>query len=209
MLNDYGKSLFKPWVSVQNFVLIAALIFWIALLKPTSSELASWVQAVGSIAAIWGALHVSKIQHRRQIIAQRDEAIRKARARLAVVKNAADHGMSTGDFAGKKPPAFAFVSTWKLNLDVTTGAALKALEALPSHELGSYELVLSYSGILGGLVQLRAEANRFVDLNVPSSEQAVAAYDGIELQGRMIEIQWLEFQSAFAKEIEHLESCSN
>lgn len=66
MLNDCGKELLKPWVSVQNLVLIGSFIFIIALFKPTSSELASWVQAVGSIAAIWGALYVSRSEQKKR-----------------------------------------------------------------------------------------------------------------------------------------------
>ncbi|MGY4663188.1 hypothetical protein ACVWZ9_003982 [Pseudomonas chlororaphis] len=67
MLNDYGIRLLKPWVSVQNVVLICVLIFVIALLKPGSSELASWVQAVGSIAAIIGATYIAGEQRRQKI----------------------------------------------------------------------------------------------------------------------------------------------
>lgn len=42
------------------------MIFVIALFKPSSSELASWVQAVGSIAAIWGALYVSRSEQKKR-----------------------------------------------------------------------------------------------------------------------------------------------
>ncbi|XCY77449.1 hypothetical protein QLG25_14110 [Pseudomonas sp. CBR-F] len=66
MLNDCGKELLKPWVSVQNLVLIGSMMFMIALFKPSSSELASWVQAVGSIAAIWGALYVSRSEQKKR-----------------------------------------------------------------------------------------------------------------------------------------------
>lgn len=117
MLNDYGKELFKPWLSVSNAVSVAALIFAIALFKLTSSELASWVQAVGSIAAIWGALHVSNSQHRRQIHAEKKSAVNKAKARMAVVKNAAEYGLSMANFAAKAPPYFVFVSSWKMTLE--------------------------------------------------------------------------------------------
>ncbi|WP_460135942.1 hypothetical protein [Pseudomonas sp. S1_E04] len=195
----------KPWISVQNFVLACALIFLIALLKLTSSELASWVQAIGSIAAIWGALHVSNLQHYRQNAAQNAMAINRAKARLAVVKNAAEYGMSTGAFAAKTPPIYVFVSTWKMTLGVTTAAALSSLEALPSHELGTYEMVLACSGILGGLVQMRADVNSLIDKGEVSEESAVLAYEGIQLQGRMIEMYWLQFQDSFSKEISQLE----
>lgn len=67
MLNEYGIRLLKPWVSVQNVVLVCAFVFVIALLKPESTELASWVQALGSIAAIVGATYIAGEQRRQKI----------------------------------------------------------------------------------------------------------------------------------------------
>lgn len=57
---------FKPWNSVQNAVLFLAICFFIALFDFNKSELASWVQAVGSIAAIWGAFQISNRQTEKQ-----------------------------------------------------------------------------------------------------------------------------------------------
>lgn len=65
MLNEYGNSLFRPWVSVQNIVLFLALAYIVLLgirlydLGP--SDIASWVQAVGSIVSIWGLLQYRAI----------------------------------------------------------------------------------------------------------------------------------------------------
>lgn len=67
MQNKCGIGLLKPWVSVQNVVLISAVVFVIALLKPGSTELASWVQALGSIAAIVGATYIAGEQRRQKI----------------------------------------------------------------------------------------------------------------------------------------------
>lgn len=206
MLNDYGKELLKPWLSVSNAVSVTALIFVIALFKLTSSELASWVQAVGSIAAIWGALYVSNSQHRRQLLSEKKSSVNKAKARMAVVKNAAEYGLSVASFARKTPPAVVFITTWKMTLDVTTGAALKALEAIPVHELGTYELVVSYGGLLGGLVKIRAVTNTFLESGKFDDDHVFAAYNDIQLQGSLIEMYWEQFQRDFAKELLNLEN---
>lgn len=71
MLSDRGKELLKPWISVQNFVLAFAVIFFIALFDLSSSELASWVQAIGSITAIAAAVLISSSQRREQINAEK------------------------------------------------------------------------------------------------------------------------------------------
>lgn len=199
MLNERGKELMKPWMSVQNLVLVMAAIFFIALLKLTSSELASWVQAVGSIAAIWGAFSISNAQVKRQEELKAQENKRRAQAQLAVVKNAADYGKSMGEFSRKTPPPFAFILAWRMTLDVTTSAALDSMRVLPVHELGSYEQVLHFNSILAALVQLRAEVNKYVSGGDESETVTFAAYQAFEVQSKMIEHHWVQFQIAFDK----------
>ena len=84
MLNDYGKSLFKPWCSVQNVVLACSLlfVFWLGIrvYSLNSSEVASWVQAFGSIGAIIAAAKIAS--------ADRRFALRNIREKDAVVVSA-------------------------------------------------------------------------------------------------------------------------
>lgn len=80
MLNDYGKSLFKPWVSVQNVVLSFAVLFVVGLVinkvNLSSSEWASWVQAIGSIAAICAAAYFPIAHEARREKRERREVLR-------------------------------------------------------------------------------------------------------------------------------------
>lgn len=91
MLNDQGNELFKPWISVQNGILVVSLVFVVVLLKLSSSELASWVQAVGSIAAIWGAFQISNRQLQRQnaekAVAEKEKGERIKSILLLLAKN--------------------------------------------------------------------------------------------------------------------------
>lgn len=90
-MSDYGTSFFKPWVSVQNAVLAIAAIFLIAVMKLTSSELASWVQAIGSIAAIWGAFKIGEHQHQRHLIQRAEDAeLNKLEVKKLVLRLAQD-----------------------------------------------------------------------------------------------------------------------
>lgn len=63
MLNDYGKKLFERLLSIPNIVLGLSVLFVAGLVIThvdlNSSEWASWVQAVGSIAAILSAVWIS------------------------------------------------------------------------------------------------------------------------------------------------------
>ncbi|QUE91166.1 hypothetical protein KBP52_01560 [Pseudomonas sp. SCA2728.1_7] len=78
MLNDYGKSLFKPWCSVQNVTLVLALVFVVGLTIKTyalnSSEIASWVQAFGSVAAIIVAAYFP-VWHGRKELQRRHQSL--------------------------------------------------------------------------------------------------------------------------------------
>jgi hypothetical protein len=74
MINTSGWGLFKPWVSIPNILLALAAIFVVALFKLTSSELASWVQAVGSIVAIIAAFSISQFQYRAEMLRRAQEA---------------------------------------------------------------------------------------------------------------------------------------
>ncbi|WP_265533567.1 hypothetical protein [Pseudomonas saponiphila] len=189
-------SVWAVWV----FLAVGAVgwaLFVVLRAFDVTKDAAAWVQAVGSIAAIWGAFSISNAQVRRQEELKVQEGKRRSQAQFAVVKNAADYGKTMGEFASKKPPAFAFVAAWRTTLDVTTAAALDSMRVLPVHDLGSYEQVLHFNGILASLVQLRADVNKFVNSGDESNDLVLDAYRSIEAQSKMIEYSWNKFQIAF------------
>ncbi len=72
MLNDYWKSLFRPGCSVQNVTLVLAITFITGLTIKAyalnSSEIASWVQAFGSVAAIIVAAYFPVLHGRKELL---------------------------------------------------------------------------------------------------------------------------------------------
>ena len=92
MLNDYGKSLFEPLISVPNIVLClsAAFVLALALMKVelTTSEWASWVQAVGAIISIWAAWVIASRQSRRAEKAAMRQDVAKCAAIVGVLNYA-------------------------------------------------------------------------------------------------------------------------
>lgn len=173
MLNDFAKGLMKPWCSVQNFTWAFAVIFGIALLKPTSSELASWVQAVGSIAAILGALKVGRLQIENQnavlleqVRNQNEEKNKELRARaiamFAVVQCCANQAEALSGIAKQEMPVEILKMTWEAHLKELSLANLAAIKAIPTFELGSYDLVVTHSHILASFMNLISELERVV-----------------------------------------------
>lgn len=78
MLSDYGKEVLKSWFSIKNVAVTLSVFFFVFLaivrFDLNSSEVASWVQAVGSVAAIVAAAFIP-IWHERVSSRKREEKL--------------------------------------------------------------------------------------------------------------------------------------
>lgn len=212
MLNDYGKSLLKPWLSVQNVVWLIALTFVIFLVIRTndmkSSDIASWVQAIGSIAAIIGALAVSRaqvsaqnalafgqIQH--QIEMKSESDLRRAEAFLAVVGCAAKTCDAIYVTTEKDKSIVGLKGGWSSHMREVCQASLAALRNLPVHDLGSYELVVAHGTVLAAFVEFVAEVDLVVNdersVKVPESHGILG---GIKFQNDLLQGGFAVFEKA-------------
>lgn len=130
------------------------------LVDLTKSEWAAWVQAIGSIAAIAGAVWLTQRQIDAQAKITRDAENRELKrfhdALLAVVDGAAkqflklEHVMDVAisdDFGTN-----SFMFDYE---DQSFTDAINALETVRLVELGSYELVEAIAGMKAGMVDLR------------------------------------------------------
>lgn len=160
MLNDFGKSLLKPWLSVQNVCLALAAFFVFALLIRmydfNKSELASWVQALGSIGAIWGALAASRKQMTNQAIAEAKRAELRDGAYLAVVESACKNVRKLSEFLERGPTLNGFLLMWDYHVGGLFESNMEMLKGIPAHELGSYDLVVSHSVIITKMARIKA-----------------------------------------------------
>ena len=91
MLNDYGKSLFRPWLSVPNVSLVLALLFvgWLIIrtYKLSSGEVAGWVQAIGAIVSIWAAWSIAGSQGRRASLEARRLELARCAGIIGILKH--------------------------------------------------------------------------------------------------------------------------
>jgi len=91
MLNEYGKSLFKPWLSVQNVVLVLAAIYLslliIRIYDLNKGEVASWVQALGAIVSIWAAWSIARTQGRRAALESRRNELARCAGIIGILKH--------------------------------------------------------------------------------------------------------------------------
>jgi len=184
MLNDYGKSLFKPLVSVQNVVLGSSVLFVVGLVitqvELNSSEWASWVQAIGSIAAIVGATYIAGEQRRQKIEdekKEKDEYVIKAfgiaEVCVGLIERISQFAHSGGLFDPQEllPRAIATLSDSQLML-----ASVDVLRfELPEHTSAFIDIRFNASIVKGLWEQIVAGGEYNVGLNEMNLDSSVQA----------------------------------
>ena len=135
-------------------MLVCAVLFF----KPSSGELASWVQAVGSIAGIFTAVAIGVHQTRSSSRQRNLEAQNKRKSCMAVVEFAAQQGQAASNYLESLGALWPYVSSWEEKLSLVNKFSLDSLAAIPMHELGSDLAVLAYSEIYTNLVIIREES---------------------------------------------------
>lgn len=199
MLNDYGKGLFRPWCSVQNFALAAAALFIVGLAirvySLNSSEIASWVQAFGSIFAIWGAFTLSNKQLRAQYAQKNIEEKNKSGAFVAVILSAVERCREAARHFECKETRLEFLIFWEYGGSEIFKSSLASLKLLPAHELGGYELVVAHNNILGGMSNLLGEIEKYLKIDDPDELDLDTLELSVNGHSTLIEICWMDVES--------------
>ena len=197
MLNDYGKSLFKPLCSVQNVVLALSVIFILSLLNLSSSELAGWVQAIGSIVAIWGAFQISNRQVERQELERIEVRSKQASAYYAVAKNAVDAASNFVVFSQHSHSPTIMRMNWDLMYSHSIESSLSSLKALPSHELGTYELVMAHSGLIASIASILAQTRNSLNATALLEQEYILLLGELSMRLSNLNFYWVNFRDAF------------
>lgn len=159
---------------------------------------ASWVQAVGSIAAVVAAFVVSHLQFR----AQRNTTALRYKSRqfsyFAVAENLVDYSNQFADFSEHVGNYSTLKVNWDLMFRHSLESALKGMEAIAVHDLESREMVFAHSGLiatarslLNGIdfcVTESSSNNKYWDIKVESS-----------IRTQNINFYWKNYTDAFAK----------
>ncbi|SUD65843.1 Uncharacterised protein [Pandoraea pnomenusa] len=144
-------------------ILVSVLIAWLAYLLPVKSEvLASWVQAIGSILTIIGAVIIGERQasglQKQAEMTRQKEVRRRQNCYLAIAKVGLDAANAiTPCVDGER------VNQLLLVLTVTRHQlpdAIDGLRAIPIHEVGSAEAITAIAGLRQTLIWLQAEVEK-------------------------------------------------
>lgn len=153
-----------------------------------SSDLASWIQAIGSIGAILGAFVIGE----RQAAKAREYALhfyKTERKRIdagarGVVGHLFGELLSLKDTADELPYEY-FVQTWNSMLKGASHAAINAFDHLPLHELGTANRVRIGFEMRGTLVDCIFNISRtLAGENDPPSEGQTSIGNTYELRHR-------------------------
>lgn len=140
---------YLTWVKadpiLRNALLVAAVAIGFAIfcLDPSRSQaIAGWVQAVGSIAAIFIAIRIGQQQSEAALgsalEAQRQADLARQRSAIAIVHSAHDFAASVRDAFDARDPVIALLSVYDRKV---VDNLVSALVALPLHDIGTVERV--------------------------------------------------------------------
>ncbi|QBR32854.1 MULTISPECIES: hypothetical protein [Pseudomonas] len=187
---------FKPWNSVQNAVLLLAFCFVIALFDLNKSELASWVQAIGSIASIWAAFLIGNKQIRKQNQIREQEVASRSAAFYFVVQNAVNGVKSFGSLIDNGSPSALLVENWrKIHCQLLKNSK-NSLSQLPSYQLGSYELVDSFHQICGSIDTIVARVEAAFVKDAFQEQELAFMRQEVGFQCMMCMRNWGRFEEA-------------
>ncbi|THG87067.1 hypothetical protein E5198_00680 [Pseudomonas sp. A-1] len=196
MLNEFGRSLFKPWFSVQNVLLALAGIFIISLFKLSATELASWVQAIGSITAVWGAFKVSQLQREQGEVQRRESDRKKAEAYYAVVSSAVTDATVLGAMAYSNSFNGGFKENWDEYLCKMVESSFNSLKKIPAHELGSKKLVSSYAGIVSCIAQMIGKIEAAMRDTECQEQEVANACASVVALAKLLDYNWQCYKEA-------------
>jgi hypothetical protein len=156
--------------------------------------LASWVQAIGSIAALGIAFFLASSQRRDQEKAVEEAMQNKTDALIAVVESAAIFVTVLGTFVRGKPVAFVFKENWKLVNRQWLESSIHSLTQLPAHELGRGDLVRGYFGILASVNEIRRLIDHAVSSDAFQEQEFVFMYEEVLNQVAIVQATWISFK---------------
>ncbi|EHK65275.1 hypothetical protein [Achromobacter arsenitoxydans] len=172
-----------------------------AALTPTNtaSDIAAWIQAVGSIAAIIGAFLIGERQANRARYDAEDARAKdeknKQDAQLAVIILL--HRFGTRFEAASEPGMYSLRYEWERTLKNNVRAALTAFDAMPLHELNCSARVLAAARIRSAVQSIydvtASNVEDIVAMSDPDSDAAFQAIsDEIETQSLELEDAWTD-----------------
>ena len=146
----------------------------------TSSEAASWVQAIGSIASIWGAFVISRQQFKHAEVRENKINKEKEQAYISVREAAAAAARDLNEEVKKKPSAEEFRDAWGAHYEHFISSHITALGMVPMHELGEADQITAHIHVASALKNMHASTQKYLSDDEWFEDDPNALYENIE-----------------------------
>jgi hypothetical protein len=164
--------------------------------------LASWVQAVGGIASIWAAFLIGNRQIREQNRIRKEEQRAHLLSIYSVVRSAAHNSLSFESLLASDNSLATVQENWQLMFSQMLKVSQRAMGQLPSHELGSYDLVESFHAIAGSIDSLVTAAETALFSTAFRQQELEFFRQNALVHCRVCRLGWERFERA-CKETNH------
>ncbi|GLO19230.1 TPA: hypothetical protein QEM53_003742 [Pseudomonas putida] len=158
--------------------------------------LASWVQALGSIASIWAAFLIGNKQIQKQNKVRNEERQAKLAAFYAVIRAASQNALTFAQLLNAGNSLATVEENWRLIFSSHFKTSQRAIANLPSHELGTYNLVESFHSLAGAIDQIAVIVEGKLASGKMTEEEFISMRADVLVQCRVCGLSWERFELA-------------
>lgn len=119
----------------------------------------AWIQALGSVGAIWAALKVSNRQLTKMAESSKKDSEERVYAIAAVAIGAGRYGEMWCDVVRKRPSREEFCWLWSRSFAEIIDASIHSMKQVPTHELRSIGLINAFNGVMSTLILISSKTN--------------------------------------------------
>ncbi|MDV9030526.1 hypothetical protein Q7C30_000210 [Pseudomonas sp. RAC1] len=147
----------------------------------------AWIQAVGSIGAIWAALRVSNRQLAKVAEASKQESEDQVQAILAVGIGAGHYGEMWCDFVRKRPSSHDFRIFWTRSFADVIEASVHTMKQVPAHQLRKVELINAFNGVMSVLVVISSKTRSALGRGAFADQEIALTYNEISQDSALLQ----------------------
>ncbi|MBA1194720.1 hypothetical protein G7007_17945 [Pseudomonas entomophila] len=194
----FSRIFLKIYVAAVLILIFLIGSKMISLADLTSSEAASWVQAIGSIVSIWGAFVISRKQFKHAEVRENKIKKEKEQAYISVREAAAAAARDLTKVVKEKPSAEEFRDAWGAHYEHFISSHITALGMVPMHELGEAGQITAHIHVASVLKNMHTSTQEYLSDGKWFEDNPSALYENIEMlykwQGLQVELATSSFK---------------
>ena len=151
----------------------------------------AWIQALGSVGAIWAALKVSNRQLAKMAEASKNDAEERAHAIAAVAIGAGRYGEMWCEIVRKRPSREDFRWLWSRSFAEIIDASVYSMRQVPTHELRSIKMINAFNGVLSSLILISSKTKSAIHSDAFADQEIAFCCTELSQDGSLL-VSYLE-----------------